>query len=160
MWVKTIHDSPELVRPVIEAMRADDRHEIFACRNSDCDDALERDVLSLGPISWVAGNDSGPIALFGCETMWPGVFSMWLFATDNFPQIRFSMTKLVKRDIVPMMFDAGAHRLEARSIEGHTTAQRWLERLGAAREATLVGYGRNREDFHIYTWEAPQCVCH
>ena len=52
-----------------------------------------------------------------------------------------------------MLWEGGAHRLECRSMEGHVEAQRWLETIGATREATLHGYGREGEDFHVYTWE-------
>jgi hypothetical protein len=65
------------------------------------------------------------------------------------------VTKLIVRDIVPMMWDGGARRLECRSMEGHVEAQRWLETIGARREATLKAYGREGEDFHVYTWEKP-----
>ena len=65
------------------------------------------------------------------------------------------MTKLIVRHIVPMLWEVGAHRLEARSMEGHHDAQRWLEVIGARREGTLKGYGREGQDFHVYAWERP-----
>ena len=37
-------------------------------------------------------------------------------------------------------------------MEGHVVAQRWLEALGAHRESTAYGFGRNGEDFHTYVW--------
>lgn len=82
---------------------------------------------------------------------------MWLFATDDFNQIGISVTRLIVRTIIPMMVDAGAHRLEARSMEGHTDAQRWLKVIGAKREATLRAFGRDGQDFHVYAWDcAPE----
>jgi RimJ/RimL family protein N-acetyltransferase len=115
--------------------------------------ALARAAIAMGQsIGWVAGREE-PIAAFGCYLMWPGVYSMWLFATDSFPQIGISITKLIVRQILPMLWENGAHRLEARSMEGHHDAQAWLEVIGARREATLRAYGRGGEDFHVYTWE-------
>ena len=151
MWVEPISDHPELVADVAHRMREWDRREIFATRPNDDCDALARDAVAIGAIGWTAGLER-PIAAFGCAEMWPGVYSMWLFATDEFHQIRFSMTRLVKRRIVPMLFDAGAHRLEARSMEGHHDAQGWLKLIGARREATLKAYGKDRQDFHLYVW--------
>lgn len=153
MWVERATDRPDLVRCVIDNMRAMDRAEIFATRRDDCDDQFEADVCAAGEISWVAGDGILPIAAFGCAPLWNGVWSMWLFATDKFGQIGISVTKLVTRTIVPMMIEAGAHRLEARSMEGHTDAQRWLEVIGAKREGTLKAYGRDRQDFHVYAWD-------
>lgn len=153
MWVERIANRPELVFPVAENMRAADRAEIFATRFDDSAERLAGEAIQTGSlIGWVAGLEE-PIAAFGCHMLWPGVYSMWLFATDSFHQIGLPVTRLVIRDIVPMLFEGGAHRLEARSMEGHTDAQRWLETVGARREATLKGYGRDGQDFHVYAWE-------
>lgn len=154
MWLKRAHERPELVRQVAHNMREWDRREIFATRRDDCADALADAALGCGHIAWTSGRDEDPIAAFGVAPMWHGVWSMWLFATDDFGQIGISMTKLIVRTIVPMMIEAGAHRLEARSMEGHADAQRWLEVIGAKREATLAGFGRDGQDFHVYTWPA------
>jgi hypothetical protein len=156
MWVRRIDKCPELVLPVAQNMREWDRREIFATRFDNDPAALAANALQLGPIAWVSGLGDTPIAAFGCAQMWPGMFSMWLFATDDFGRIGISMTKLIVRSIVPMLFEAGAHRLEARSMEGHDDAQRWLEVIGAKREGgPLKSFGRNGEDFHTYTWERP-----
>lgn len=153
MWVENIADRPELVLPVAQNMRQWDRTEIFATRGDDSDELLSQHaVLLAGDAGWVAGLDR-PIAAFGCVELWPGVRSMWLFATDEFGHIGLSMTKLIVRSIVPMLFAGGAHRLEARSIEGNTHAQDWLELIGARREGSLKGYGRDGQTFHTYAWE-------
>lgn len=155
MWLERALPNPAKLAHVAENMREWDRREIFATRADDDPAALCDDVRRCGNISWVAGLER-PIAAFGCAPMWPGVWSMWLFATDEFGRIGISVTKLVTRTIVPMMIEAGAHRLEARSMEGHADAQRWLEVIGAKREGTLVRYGRGREDFHVYAWPAAE----
>lgn len=158
MWHRLAQNHPEMVRHVAHNMREWDRREIFATRSDDDPDALAAAALACGRISWVAGRGEEPIAAFGCAPLWPGVWSMWLFATDDFHQIGIYVTRLVVKSIVPMMFDAGAHRLEARSMEGHTDAQRWLEVIGAQREGgPLRGYGRKGQDFHVYTWHPEGC---
>ena len=152
MWVERIDERPELVLPIAENMREWDKREIYATRYDECPEGVADAVMHTGDLAWTAGLDK-PIVAFGCAEMWPNVYSMWLFATDDFGRIGISMTKLIVRTIVPLLFEAGAHRLEARSMEGHDDAQRWLEVIGAKREATLKGYGRERQDFHVYTWE-------
>lgn len=155
MWLKRITDNPGLVYPVAMNMRDWDAREIFANRFHDDREQIARDAVRMGEtVGWVSGLER-PIAAFGCFQMWPGVWSMWLFATDEFRHIGISMTKLIVRHIVPMLWNAGAHRLEARSMEGHHDAQRWLEVIGARREGTLKGYGRDGQDFYVYAWERP-----
>jgi hypothetical protein len=155
VWLERISERPELVAPVALNMRDWDRREIFANRWHNDPELIGHEALRLGnQVGWVSGLEE-PIAAFGCFQMWPGVWTMWLFATDDFHHIGISMTKLIVRHIVPMLWDAGAHRLEARSMEGHHDAQRWLEVIGAKREATLKGYGRDGENFHVYAWEKP-----
>src|SRR3546814_13479854 len=75
---------------------------------------------------------------------------MSMFATNEISNIGLGLTKFVARRMIPGLLDQGAHRLEARSMDGHVDAQSWLETFGAAREATLYGYGRGGEDFHVY----------
>ncbi|CAB4120910.1 hypothetical protein UFOVP4_6 [uncultured Caudovirales phage] len=141
---------------VIENMRDWDRQEIFATRpDYDEGDSLLESVLAAGPVSWIAWHDGEPIAVFGCMPLWRGVWSMWFFATNSLPKIGIGVTKLVTRYIVPMLWEGGAHRLECRSMEGHVDAQRWLEVIGAHREGSLVGYGRDGQDFHVYAWRKP-----
>ena len=154
MWMQKAHDHPDMVLRVAQNMREWDQREIYATRQDNDPLALAEAVLNCGRVAWVAGRDEAPIAAFGCAPMWHGVWSMWLFATDDFHRIGISVTRAITRSIIPMMIDAGAHRLEARSMEGHTDAQRWLEVIGAKREGgPLRGYGRDGQDFHVYTWD-------
>ena len=85
--------------------------------------------------------------------MWPGVWSMYLFATPHFQQVAWDTTRHIRRVMLPALALAGAHRAEARSAVSHVEAHAWLERLGAKREATLKGYGRNKEDFSLFVWD-------
>ena len=153
MWMHELKDYPELLAPVIANMREWDRREIFATLDGDDADLAEA-VGGAGPVTWVAGKGDQPIAVFGCRPMWPGVWSMWFFATDEIDNIGLAVTKVIKNGIVPMLFAEGAHRLECRSMKGHTEAQRWLTVLGAKREGRLKAFGRGREDFYTYVWTA------
>jgi len=144
------------VEYVVSNMRAWDRSEIFATRWSDDEVPMVDQVMAMGDVSWVAyGEGDTPIAVFGCAPLWPGVWSMWFFATDNIHQIGISVTKMIVRHIIPMLWDGGAHRLQCHSMEGHVDAQNWLETIGASREGTARGYGRSGQDFHCYVWEKP-----
>lgn len=140
---------PDLVY-VADNMREWDRREIFACRWSENPAEFARDILALPGFGWVTGRDGKAIAAIGATEYAPGVWSVWMFATDDFKSIRIGMTKLAKRVIIPTMRNLGMRRAECRSMDGHTDAQLWLEALGARREATHKSLGKGGEDFHCY----------
>lgn len=137
-------------------MRADDARELFATRYDDDPDRLALDVLTRwGPMWWVAGSTkhNRPIAVIGATQLWPMVWQVGMFATDEFDQIGLGLTRWVIRSMIPAIREIGVHRAEAKSIEGHDVAHRWLEMLGAVRDPTpLDQYGRGGETFHNFVW--------
>jgi hypothetical protein len=135
-------------------MRAADAAEIFATWPDDDRAALADRVAVRGPFAWCVGAGE-PIACIGAHEGWPGVFSAWMFATDRFPEIGFPLTRWVRRCMMPAIAAAGAHRAHAYSMEGHDDAHRWLEGLGAVREATHPDFGKRGETFHVYAWGRP-----
>jgi hypothetical protein len=135
---------------VAENMREWDKKEVYAGRWTDDPYDLSADICSIGGVSFVAGHSDEPIAVVGAIPVHPTLWSVFMFATDKFPEIGMSLTKFLKRTYIPGIFNAGALRGECRSMEGHTQAQEWLECLGAVREATLPMVGKNGETFHIY----------
>lgn len=139
---------------VAQRMREADRLEVYATRWSDDPEDLVADVLRAGPFSWVCGLER-PIMAIGAVPLCPGVWSVWMFATDDFRQIRLSATRFAKKVMMPALISAGAHRFECRSIDGHVEAQAWLEGLGGRREATHPMAGKDGETFHTYAWTRP-----
>ena len=139
------------VRYVVKHMRDYDRAEIFATRWDDNEDSLVADTLAAGPMSWVLGRER-PIACWGAQELWPGMWTVWMFATDEFKQVASALTKFVLCQEIPQLVDRGIQRAECKSMAGHDVAHRWLERLGAVREATHENYGRGRETFYTYAW--------
>lgn len=136
---------------IIENMREADRREIFATRWSDDPHDLVRDAMACYEFGWIAYLDDRPVAAIGGVPIHPGVWSVWMFATDEFPKIKFSLTRFALRQMKPVLQDV-AHRVECRSIEGHEDAQNWLAFLGMKRESSIPKYGRNGELFHLYAW--------
>lgn len=142
---------------VCNRLREADAREIFATRRTDDPDALAVEIIRYwGPMGWVAYNSARPVALVGATETWPGVWSAWMMATDEFPDVALGLTKFVKRRMIPGLVELGAFRCEARSIDGHTEAQRWLQVLGAVQEARLRRYGRNGEDFLVFRFDRPE----
>lgn len=137
---------------VAQRMRAADAREIWATRWNEDPHELARDAVACAPVAWTACKGHVPVACIGAGPLHPGVWRVWMYATDDFPSVGMKVTKFARRVMIPALLHAGAHRAECLSIDGHDQAHRWLEALGAAREATLGGYGRDGEDFHLYAW--------
>lgn len=143
----------ELALTVASAMRAADAAEIYATRWSEDPRPVAASVAALSRFGFVVATDAGrPAAAMGAAEAWPGMWSVWMFATDDWPQVALGATQAVKRLLIPAIVAAGAHRAECRSLISHKVAHRWLEYLGARREAVLTGYGRCQEDFIVYSW--------
>lgn len=143
--------TPTDVRFVAANMRAADAAEIFATRWTDAPDDIVTDVMHAGPFVWTTGLER-PIAVVGAFPSHPGVWQVFMFATDEFPRIGLGMTRFVRKCMIPALIDSNAHRAQCHSIEGHDVAHRWLESLGAQVESVAKGWGRNGEDFRVYVW--------
>jgi hypothetical protein len=137
---------------VARRMRARDRAEIFATRSDDDPDAVAAETVALARFGCVAWNGAEPAAVVCAFPLWPGVWSVGMYATGRWPTVALTVTQWIAGTLIPDLVAAGAHRAECRSLSTHTVAHRWLERLGAAREAVLTAYGRRREDFFLYVW--------
>lgn len=146
---------------VASRMRKRDREEIFATRWDDSTDGLVDDIMRGGEFGFVAGSDDGvPIAAFGAVPVWPGVWEMWMFATDRWPEVAMEVTRFGRDTFFPGLEAAGYHRLQCRSLSTHKVAHRWLKHLGAYKESELPNYGRNGETFHLFCWTRPVQSAH
>jgi hypothetical protein len=139
-----------IVHWIARNMREWDRREIFALRWDDDPRGVAESACQSGDTSWAALVDGIPAVAWGALPMWPGVWSMWAFGTDNFPHACLKVTRMIRRVIIPALVSAGARRAQAYSMAGHDDAQRWLESWGAKRESTAPGFGRGGEDFYLY----------
>ena len=133
-------------------LREWDRREIFATMETDSAETLADMTMQTTALGWVFGRDRQPIAAAGAFQMWPTVWCGWCFGTDRFASVGLGVTRHIRKVLFPAMLDIGLRRLECKSMEGHVDAHRWLESLGAKREATHPHFGRDGETFHTYAW--------
>lgn len=144
-------------------MRDKDKEEIYATRWSESPNALVDDVLHVaalpGSYSAIVGLER-PIAVVGAVQPWPGVFDVWCFGTNEFPRIAFSLTKHIRRVMIPHLIELGAHRAHCRALASHQQARDWLHNLGArpADDRPKKAWGKNREDFIEYSWHLEDFV--
>lgn len=141
---------------VASRMRAIDREEVYATRWDDESSSLCKGILSGGEFGWVAGTDDGiPVAAFGAIPVWNGVWEVWMFATDRWPEVALGVTRFIRRVMIPALEGTGLHRAQCRSKYNHHVAHRWLESLGAYKESELPHYGKDGELFYLYCWTRP-----
>lgn len=137
---------------IARRMRDLDRKEILPLIFGESAENLAAGTIAVGGISTVALFGAEPVAAFGAYQARPLFWNVWMFATDQWPRVALSVTRNILKVIRPQMIEAGAVRADCWSIDDHSVAHRWLELLGAVREATLEDYGPTRKKFHCYSW--------
>ena len=146
----------EPTRHIVKNMREIDCKEIFASREDDDREHLIFDVM------WLADRpglnftcfapDGEPVSLFGFQRVRNGVATVYAFGTDRWPEVVLSMTKTVRRVIVPALVEGNYHRAECAALTERADTAKWLPMLGMKCEAVLAGFGSPREDFSLYVW--------
>lgn len=101
--------------------------------------------------NWIAYINDQPAAAFGFQPMTTPVWQAWALGTKQLVRAMPAITRWCWSQ-EQRLIDAGVRRLEARSIEGHTQAHHWLERLGCSRICELPDHGRDGELFYLYAW--------
>ena len=151
---------PEAVMHICCNMRPADKEEVFALRWSDSPLDLAEDMMHLRGPQWVAWLNAEPVALIGAHLMWPNLWSVYAFGTKKFQQVGLPLTRHVRRVMMPGLKIVGALRAQCLSLSTHTEAHRWLESLNARKESVLPKYGRNGEDFVMYSWTEESQLVH
>lgn len=100
---------------------------------------------------WIAYLNGQPAAAFGFQPMTTPVWQAWALGTRAMTRVIPAITRWCWSQ-EQRLIDAGVRRVEARSIEGHDQAHRWLERLGCSRVCALPDHGRDGELFYLYAW--------
>lgn len=127
------------------------RHRLVASPENIANDVMM--IKSVGGMAFVAKNADGePVSCFGASENWRGVWTVYMFATDKFPEVSLAVTRFIKRNMIPLIKSLGAHRAECMSAMSHTVAHRWLTALGAEAESVKVRYGSNGEDYLCFRW--------
>lgn len=111
-------------------------------------------ALALRDHAYIAMLDANPEAAFGAGRAGThsGHWIAWSYGTARMRRCVPLVTAFVREVIVPAIYEAGGQRVEARALASNTMARRWLKRLGAVEDCTLKSYGRNGEDFLLFSW--------
>ncbi len=138
---------------IVAHLREQDRIELAATSVSDSPAHLAGGVMANAVAAFIARDEMGvPITAWGLIPMWPGVGLAWAFGTDQWPRALLTMTRHVKRFMIPLVLDNGYHRIECRALAHRKDVGRWIALFGAEQEAVMRSSGRRGEDFTLYRW--------
>lgn len=139
---------------VARRMRESDRTELIATSWATDQEQLAQETARAftvrGAIA-AARNREDPIVIGALVESRPNVISLGMFATEAWPTIAHQFGRFVRSKLIPELIGRGAHRFEALSMTSHVKAHRFLTFLGLDPIATLRAYGRNREDFTLFS---------
>lgn len=149
---------------VCRRLRALDRAEIFALRYADTADSLVEDLVlhRAGFLEfWAVAPAHAAhraFALVGLHPIRPHVAGASFFGTDELGLHIKPVTRWIRRTLIPRAQACGLHRVETQALESWRSNCRWIESLGATREAVLPLYGKDGETFVQFAWYAPDRV--
>lgn len=136
---------------VCQNLRKESHEEIFGVFEGDAE-TLAKTYDKAEGHKWVGYFNGKPAALFGALKAHSGVWTLFGFGTDDWAQIWKPVTKTMKRDMFRLVSEEGAHRASCISPASHTETHRWLKFLGAGHVAELPKFGKNGEDYLMFSW--------
>ena len=146
---------PEDIYEVAVSMRGRDFDEFTAVNPADSrKDLAHLLVRKYGGnpnvlCAWWLGQ---PVCVGAFLEVRPRVISLMMFATDSFPRVGLGLTRFIKKQMFPRLIDAGVHRIEAFSLDGHAEVHAWLGVLGLRQETPpLRNFGKNGESFILFS---------
>lgn len=138
---------------ITRKLRAADRDECFSLSWDDSPDTLAQRTYQAGPFQWIAWLDGAPVASIGAHANWPGVWTCWAFGTDQWNKAALTLTKHVRRVMMPALYASDVNRLQCHAMAEHTRARAWLRMLGANEGEPLDFYGKSGQTYHCYWWD-------
>lgn len=135
---------------ILNNLRPEDEAEYRATLADTPKGLAASGLLSTRPFCWTAGR----VAFIAAHRTTPHCFGISMAATPEWPSVALSVTKWVRREMIPILRSVGALRAEARMVDGHPSAGKWMESLGAVHEAEMPLAGINGETLHLYAWRA------
>ena len=95
-----------------------------------------------------------PVGFFGTSIINAACLSVWALGTRDMWRAVGAMNRFLIDEHLPARITQGYHCMEARSIVTHTDAHRWIKQLGGKQHGEPFAFGRNREKFLLFRWDA------
>ena len=136
---------------VCKHMRKDDYEEVMANRWDSSVEAFAKECENLPGVTVVAVVGGIPVAIGGVALWIPGVGQAWMICTDEIGKSGVRMIHACKKILNSMIDNGVVHRIQAFSIASHRRAHHWLQAVGLKKEAVMPCYGKNKEDFIVFS---------
>jgi hypothetical protein len=136
-------------------LRALDRREAF-CQLAD---SVREHELAWGLLeastAYTAFWRGQPAAIFGTSPISVTALTAWMLGTRHARRTVPAITRFMLDYVVPWRIANGFRVMEARSIEDHSEAHRWMEATGAKLLTPKpFEWGKTGEKFVLYQWRA------
>lgn len=137
-------------------MREIDRVEAFAVVSHDnpCRLAWETYHYVLnngrGQIAWHNGK---PAAFAALVEMWPSVWQIYMFGTDDFKNAAIPLLRWFRKESNDILTVCNGHRLQCDCRIGHPEAHKMILAMGGLPEGPpRQKFGKDGSDFQTYVW--------
>lgn len=134
-------------------MRKPDRRE-FMCQVPPDTTNLDLAMWSLAGLeAWTVTYQGQPVAALGAHALTPAgnVLSLWLWGSRNLFRVAEECERFVIDECADRWIAEGVTRIEARAMNGHIRAHKWLKRMGFDADP-LDDWGRDGENFTLFSW--------
>lgn len=138
-------------------MRECDRTEVFGMQHHESPMQLAYDAAHVirnkgrSRIAW--SERTNKPAAFGAFTEdWPGLWSVWMFGTDDFKDCAIELLRWFRKEANDILTVCNGHRLQCDSRADHDEAHKMLKALGAIEEVRLRRYGKDGADYIRFVW--------
>lgn len=109
-------------------------------------------ALTLADDTYCAFFKDRPVAIYGVGPINICTLSVWAIGTRDMRRAVPAITRHIMETILPEKIEQGFTSAEARTIEGHHTAHRWMQSLGGEPHGEPFVFGRGGERFILYRW--------
>ena len=100
--------------------------------------------------AWIFSRDGKPEAFYGCHEGIPGIWFVCGFRTDDFHKVKFTVSKFIKKRIIPILMGQGARKAIS-LVRGQ--GNEWLQMLGAKPLVTYKDWGKDGSDYTLLCWD-------
>lgn len=137
---------------VLSNIRPDDRREIEAQWPPPWDATGIAATALASTHAYCVLLDGNPEAAFGAGEVRLGLWEAWSWGTPRMRRAVPHITRFVREVMLPDVLGRGGQRVEARPMDGHRMACRWLEKMGARFSGHARCWGVDGQDFVVYAW--------
>lgn len=95
-----------------------------------------------------------PIAFFGTSPINVACLSVWALGTVDVWRAVPAINRFMVDEHLPDRMRQGYLTMEARSLDSHLDAHRWLIAMGGVQHGGPFEFGANREKFLLFRWSS------